>query len=272
MRAPRPFLYTAAVLTVALLLPACSDSSAPTGVGDDPSDPPNGGNDGPTTQFDSEAPPGDSARSFLDDRRFSVVGLEVDYMEGYEPTEAALDSLTMALNRHVSKSSIHVLTPTQIPAADDGPYSSSQVRDLEATHRDHYTRAESDTIWAHFLILDGTFSDENVVGIAYHNTSMAFFGETIEDISGGLNQPSRTKVEATVFRHEFGHNLGLVNNGIPPQEENHHDAENGAHCTNDQCVMYYTIETTDFFSGLVDRPIPAFEQFCTEDMAAQDGE
>ncbi|PSQ81006.1 MAG: hypothetical protein BRD41_03875 [Bacteroidetes bacterium QS_1_63_11] len=110
------------------------------------------------------------------------------------------------------------------------------------------------------------------MGIAYYNTSMAFFGKTIDEITGGLNQPSREKVEATVFRHEFGHNLGLVNNGIPPQQESHHDEENGAHCTNEQCVMYYAIETTDFFSNVFDGTILTFEQFCTEDMAAQDGE
>jgi len=271
MRTSGAFLHAIAVLSVTLLLPACSDSSAPTGVGGDPPNSP-GDDDGTTTQFDSEAPPGDSARSFLSDRRFSVLALEVDYMESYEPTDAAFDSLKTVLNTHLDKSSIHFPSPTRISAAGNGPYSNQQVRDLEEAHRDHYTRAESDTIWAHFLVLDGTFSNENVVGIAYYNTSMAFFGETIDEISGGLNQPSQEKVEATVFRHEFGHNLGLVNNGIPPQEESHHDAENGAHCTNEQCVMYYTIETTDFFSGLIDQPIPAFEQLCTEDMAAQNGE
>ena len=148
-------------------------------------------------------------------------------------------------------------------------YSSQQIRDLEAEHRTHYTRAESDTIRAYFLVLDGKYTREKVVGIAYYNTSMAFFGQTIDDITGGVTQPSQEKVEATVFRHEFGHNLGLVNNGIPPQEGSHHDEENGAHCTEQACVMYHTIETTDYFSNIFDGTVPSFEQFCTEDMAAQ---
>jgi hypothetical protein len=231
------FLRAVAVLGCALLLVGCSDTSSPTGPEDPTDDPTDPGGNGSSVQFDSEAPPGDSARSFLSDRRFTVLRLEVDYMEGYEPTADALDSLRTTLKTHLNKSSIQIPTPTQIPAENGGPYSTDQVRGLEDEHRDHYTRAESDTLHAYFLILDGKYSDENVVGIAYYNTSMAFFGETIDEISGGLNQPSQRKVEATVFRHEFGHNLGLVNNGIPPQEESHHDAEHGAHCTNDQCVI-----------------------------------
>jgi len=272
MRVSRRFLYVIAALGCALLLYGCSDSSTPTSPGDDPPDPPDGSDDdGTTVQFDSEAPPGDSARSFLDDRRFTVLSLEVDYMEGYEPTSEALDSLKTALNRHLNKSSIHIPSPTQIPAEGQSSYSDDEIRSLEEQYRDHYTRAESDTIWAHFLVVDGKYSTENVVGIAYFNTSMAFFGQTIDEISGGVTQPSREKVEATVFRHEFGHNLGLVNNGIPPQQD-HHDEENGAHCTQDQCVMYHAIETTDYFANVFDGTIPTFEQFCTEDMAAQDGQ
>ena len=261
---------TVAVLGLALLLFSCTDASTPTGP-EDPDSPPDSGDDGTTVQFDSEAAPGDSARSFLDDRRFTVLSLEVDYMEGYKPTGAALDSLKTSLNRHVNKSSIHIPSPTQIPAAGEGPYSTDQIRTLEEEHRNHYTRAQSDTIRAYFLVLDGNYSSENVVGIAYYNTSMAFFGKTINDITSGLTAPSQEEVEATVFRHEFGHNLGLVNNGVPMQQ-GHQDDAHGHHCTNEQCVMYHAIETTDYFANVFDGTIPAFEEFCTEDMAAQDGQ
>jgi len=265
MCAFRYILRVAAVLGVVLVLYGCSGSSSPTGPG--ASDPPGSDGGGTATEFDSKAAPGDSARAFLNDRQFTDLRIEVDFMEGYEPTEAGLDSLKASLERHLGKSSIQVNTPTSIPAQGDSTYSTQQVRDLEDEHRDHFTSAGSDTIWAYFIVLDGKFSSENVVGIAYYNTSMAFSGETIDEITGGLSQPSREKVEATVFRHEFGHNLGLVDNGIPMQQD--HKA-NGPHCTVEQCVMYHAIETTDFFSSdLFDGPVPRFEQFGTEDMAAQ---
>jgi hypothetical protein len=257
------------VLSVGLMLAGCTDSSSPTGPADsDPSEP-GGGDGGSVTDFDSEAAPGDSARAFLDDRQFSVLRFEIDYMEGYKPTSDALDSLKTSLNAHLSKSSIKVDETSSIPAAGQGAYTADDIRALEADHRDHYTRAESDTLWAYFLVVDGKFEQENVLGIAYYNTSMAFFGETIDEVSGGLG-PSKMEVEATVFRHEVGHNLGLVNNGIPMQQD-HQDDGNGHHCTNEQCVMYYSIETTDYFSNLFDGTIPGFEQFCTADMEAQGG-
>lgn len=252
------------VLAFALLFYGCSDEASPTGPGGD------GDADAPPTQFDSKAAPGDSAHAFLDDGQFSVLHIEIDYMEGYEPTEPALDSLKTALNTHLSKRSIRIGTPSRVPAAGQDAYSADQVRDLEEQYRDQYTRAQSDTIRAYFLVVDGKYTDENVLGIAYYNTSMAFFGQTLEEITGGLTQPSRENVEATVFRHEFGHNLGLVNNGTPMQQA-HQDDGNGHHCTNEECVMYYAIETTDYFANLFDGTIPDFEELCTEDMSAQRG-
>jgi len=265
--APRPFLRALGILGIALLLYGCSEGSGPAGPDpSDPSEPPGSGGDGSTTEFNSKAAPGDSARAFLSDRQFTELRVEVDFMEGYEPTEAGLDSLKTSLERHLAKSSIQISAPSSIPAEGDSTYSTQQIRQLEEEHRDHFTRAGSDTIWAYFLVVDGKFTDEGVVGIAYYNTSMAFFGETIDEITGGVTQPSREKVEATVFRHEFGHNLGLVNNGIPMQQDHQ---ENGPHCTVEECVMYHAIETADFFSNVFDGTVPEFEQFGTEDMAAQ---
>jgi hypothetical protein len=252
---------------LSLLVFGCSDESSPTGPGaSDPGGDDDGG--GTRTEFNSDAAPGDSARAFLNDDPFPVLAVEIDYMEGHDPTQEALDSLKASLNTHLNKSTIVLRSPTQIPTDDKSTYTADQIRELEDQHRDHYTRAESDTLWAHFLVVDGTFDDENVLGIAYFNTSMAFFGQTIDEVSGGATQPPRYKVEATVFRHEFGHNLGLVSNGTP-MEEDHHDEANGPHCTNDQCVMDHAIETTDYFSNIFDGTVPSFEEFCTADMAAQ---
>ena len=265
----RRFAHVVLVLGIGLFGFGCGDGSGPTGT--DPSDPTDPGDDGSTTAFNSEAPPGDAAQAFLDDRSFTVLRLEVDFMEGHEPTAEALNSLKAELDAHLSKTSINIGPVSRIPAQGRSAYSSQQIRDLEAQHRDHYTRAESDTLQAYFLVVDGEYTEANVLGIAYYNTSMAFFGETIRSISGGVTQPSREKVEATVFRHEVGHNLGLVNNGTPMQQD-HQDDGNGRHCTNQQCVMYYSIETTDYFSNLFDGTIPEFEQFCSEDMQAQGGQ
>jgi hypothetical protein len=246
---------------------ACDSGSSPTGSnGDDTGGGPGDGGGSPPA-FDSRAAPGDSARSFLANDNFDVLAVEVDYMSGYAPTSAGLNDLRSGLVEHVDKSSVTIPAPTEIAADGQSTYTTADVQGLEEEHRDRYTETESDTLWTYVLIVDGTFEQENVVGAAYFNTSHVFFGATIDEISGGLTQPSQAKVEATVFRHEFGHNLGLVNNGTEMQQD-HQDDPNGRHCTNDQCVMYYAIETTDFFANAFDGSVPSFESFCTEDMAA----
>lgn len=229
-----------------------------------------GGDGGSSTEFSSTQPPGASAGAFIDGDPFSTLRLEVDYMPGHAPTHAGLDSLRAELDEHLDKSTIVIEMPTEIPSGGQSEYTSDDVREIENQHRDNYTQGGESTLWAYCVILDGTFATQNVVGIAYLNTSMAFFGETIDEISGGLTQPSPSKVEGTAFRHEFGHNLGLVNNGTPMQDD-HQDDPNGAHCTNDACVMLYAIETTDFFANTFDGTIPQFEPFCTDDIVAQGG-
>lgn len=93
---------------------------------------------------------------------------------------------------------------------------------MEKEHREHFT--EGTTLASYIIFLDGEFSTSNVLGIAYYNTSTAYFHETIDRISGGLGQPSRTKIESTVFAHEFGHLMGLLNNGTDTQDD-HHDSK-----------------------------------------------
>jgi predicted Zn-dependent protease len=127
-----------------------------------------------------------------------------------------------------------------------------------------------DEIGVYFLYTNGNFTENNVLGAAYRNTSMVLFGKKIHDNSGSLGQASRTKLEATVLEHEFGHILGLVDIGSPMQT-NHKDAAHGNHCSNTNCLMYYASETTDILGFLVTGNIPAFDANCAADLHANGG-
>ncbi len=50
-------------------------------------------------------------------------------------------------------------------------------------------------------------------------------------------------IEEAVLVHEAGHNLGLVDNGIPMQTP-HKDAQHGNHDSNQNCVMYWAVESS----------------------------
>lgn len=256
MHFPKRNLALFSLLFMLFTAIGCSDST--TGPGDD------------GDSFNSQAAPGASAEAFLRADQFTTLNLEIDYMPGEEPTQQALDSLKTFLQDRLNKTTINFRTPTEIPSGGESEYSSSEIRSLEDQHRNNFTQGGSSTLEAYFIFLDGQYQAQaNVVGIAYYNTSMAFFGPTIDDISGGVTQPPEYKVEGTVFRHEFGHNMGLVGNGTPVQSS--HKTSNGPHCTNDGCLMEPEVETSDFFANIFDGDIPDLKQFCVQDLQANGG-
>ncbi len=226
----------------------------------------NGNNDG--NEFSSTQDVGDSASDFLSNSNYSSLTIEIDYVKGFQPTQNALNNLRSFLQSRLNKTNISISLDDEIPSPGKSPYSAQEAFDLEKEHRDTFT--EGNTIAAYFLILDGQFEQENVLGFAYFNTSMALLGGTIEENSGGFNQPSRETVETTVFQHEFGHILGLVGNGTPTVQD-HQDEANGAHCDVDSCLMYFAVRTSDFTSNLMGGNVPELDSQCIQDLQANGG-
>ena len=244
-------------LILSFTIYGCLDSS--TGAG--------GGNE----QFMNRANPGASAQSFLSGDNFTNLELEIDYMPGQQPTQEALDSLKNFLQGRLNKTQVTINPPTEIQSGGEDAYSAEEVRALEEQHRDNYTETtSSNTLHAYFLVVDGEYQQqENVLGIAYYNTSMAFFGQTINEVSSGVGAPPKEKIEGTVFQHEFGHTLGLVGSGTPTQSD--HKTAGSAHCTVDGCLMEPSVETTDFFANLFDGDIPDLQAQCITDLQANGG-
>ncbi len=239
------FLFT-------FIIYSCSDQ--PTQVDDDPS-----------ADFGHTHNPGASNEAFITSDEYDELVLEIQYMPGVEPRQESIDNLQEFLEKHLDKASVTILPPQEIPSGEQDSYTANEVRDLENEHREIFT--EGSTLASYAIFLDGEFDNGNVLGIAYYNTSTAYFGETIDRISGGIGQPSRVQIESTVFNHEFGHLMGLVNNGTDMQDD-HHDSENGAHCTEDECLMYFQVNTTDFFANIFDGSVPELDEFCVADIEA----
>ncbi|MDZ7716652.1 MAG: zinc-dependent metalloprotease family protein [Balneolaceae bacterium] len=256
----KPYLI---IITLILSLAAynCSTSTS-SNSGDSDTDP-------PPKEFNSQAQPGDSAASYLQSDQYTSLQIEIDYMQGYEPTQEALNSLETFLQNRLNKSSI-TFNISEIPARNEGPYSTSDIDQIEDEVRDNYTEAGSNTLHAHFLIVDGEFEQSNVLGIAYWNTSMALFGEAIASISDNPPvTPSRQQVEGTVFRHEVGHNLGLVGIGSPhPSGQQSH--QDGSHCTVDGCLIQASVRTGDIFQNFSGE-VPELDALCIEDLQANGG-
>jgi len=217
--------------------------------------------------------PGTSANDFLADSNYTDLVVEIDYMPGYAPNERALDSLKAFFQQRTQKSSITIKSPTEISSGGQDRYSAADVRSLEQQHRSTFT--EGDTLAAYAMIVDGKYQGQNLLGIAYFNTSNAFFGPAYEEASSGVGSPSRYQIEALSFRHEFGHLFGLV--GIPrsgtEMQTPHKDPDHGNHCDDDTCLMYYASETTDLVGNTLgsDGEIPALDANCKADLQANGG-
>lgn len=242
-------------------LVACSDD------GSNPTDP--GGNGDPVP-YDHALAPGASSADFLTSDDYDRLVVQVQYVEGHRPSDAGLQHLRDFLASRLNKPSgvtVQIGAPLQIQS--QATYSAAEIRTLEQAHRTVFT--EEGTLAAYLLFLDGAFAQaDNVLGLAYNNTSMAIFQEKIEANTGGALQPSQSVVEGTVANHEVGHLLGLVNNGAAMVAP-HQDPANGHHCDDEQCLMYYAVRTTDFLDNLLGGTVPSLDQDCLNDLQAAGG-
>jgi hypothetical protein len=208
---------------------------------------------------------GTSAHDLLAADRYTSLVVEIDYMPGFEPDATSIQQLNTFLNTHINKPGGIRIVPHQVPVSGKTTLSISELVQLEKQYRSSFTI--DSTLTVYMLLCDASYSDdENTLAISYWNTSTCLFGKSIAESSGAQEQVSRTNLLTTLLEHEFGHLLGLVNQGSPMQRD-HRDAANGAHCDNPECLMYHAIETADNLG----RNIPVLDAACLSDLKANGG-
>ncbi len=188
----------------------------------------------------------------------SAIVVEVDYASGAEPYTGGgggeVDDLWTIFGDNAKRlfgDSKTVTYPNQLEQMQELTDVSGESFSTEeiVAIADRY-RGEADsssTVTYYVLWLDGRFRDDevqqNVIGVSVGTTRIiAMFKPVIRSIAvpGGGRVLERF-AEQTTLVHEFGHAVGLVNNGIPLTSD-HHDSNNGAHCTNRDCVMFWSNE------------------------------
>lgn len=273
---PRSLPLTLALPFLLYTSGSCSsDSSVPSGSSGRQYHSPNESSD-----YNSHLAPGAAAHDLLSADTYQSLAIEIQAMQGFEPTAQTKANLVQFISARVNKpGGVTVLDDPSIPPQGKGPYSLNDVGMLEAANRLHYTTGKSAVVY--FLFLDGSSTDDDpnkgtaVLAYAYQNTSMAVFEKTIQQNSGSLpTQVSAATLETTVVEHEFGHLLGLVNlNPGTPMRAAHQDTAHGNHCNVQSCLMYWSANTTDVLANILSlggKP-PTLDSQCLLDLQGNGG-
>jgi len=242
------------LLTTIILILGCSKNE----VSNNPANP---------SAFHSR-PVGASANELLSGNTYKSLKVEVQYMTGFEPDAFAINHLQSFLAGYVNKPNGVTVVTKEIPANANTTLTVEDIINIEKVNRSAFSNANEMAIY--ILFTNGVYNENNVLGVAYRNTSSALFGKKIKDNSGGIGQTSRAKLEATVLEHEVAHLLGLVDAGTAMQTS-HKDASHGSHCNNENCLMYYASETTEILGFLLTGNIPSLDANCINDLRGNGG-
>lgn len=233
----------------------------------------NNGNSGGVDMSANLQPTGSSSNDLLSDITYTSMVIELVYVEGFQPTQEAINNFVSFLEDRTFKPGGITVQSRSIPSPGLSPYTTQEIADIESANRTRYNNDNQIAVWAFFADgeADGNSNTELTLGTAYRNTSFVIYEESIEELSGGTFQPSQTVLESTVIHHEFGHILGLTNLGTPLQSD-HEDDNNPKHCDVEACLMYFQAETGAGAMGMVPGgTVPQLDSQCIADLQANGG-
>jgi len=221
----------------------------------------------------NQQPTGTSANDLLSDENFTSMVIEIAYVEGFAPTQNAINNLATFLENRTHKPNGITITTKEITPSGNTTYTIQDVINIENANRTKYNNSNQIAVWILFIDGESASNTNNgvVLGTAYRNTSFVIFEETIQSLTDGTFEPDRDIVETTVITHEFGHILGLTNLGTPMQTQ-HEDTEHSKHCNNNDCLMYWSAETDSGLENLIgSSSSPQLDSQCIADLQANGG-
>ena len=223
--------------------------------------------------FNNRQTTGSSANDILSDTKFTSIVVELVYVEGFEPTQTAVNNFVSFLASRVHKPNGIRVEKRAFPSLGQDIYEIEEIADIERNERQHYNIGDELAIWAYFS--DGKSDNDEgnsfVLGTAYWNTSFVIFQETLESLSNSPTEPNRSVLESTVINHEFGHILGLTNSGTPLQSD-HEDEENPGHCDVESCLMFWESELNSAVGNIMGTGLaPELDAQCIADLQANGG-
>ncbi|QNM85023.1 membrane metalloprotease [Polaribacter pectinis] len=230
-------------------------------------------NNGSTNVVLNRQTTGSSANDLLSADTFKKMIVEIAYVEGFKPTETALNNFKNFIQNRTNKPNGVEFVTKVIPTTGKTVYTLDEVVDIEKEHRTKYNSNETIAVWV--LFINGKSSRDNnqgsILGSAYWNTSFVIYEETIQGLSDSTFEPERSLLESSVINHEFGHILGLTNLGSNLQSD-HEDSDHPKHCIEEDCLMYWAAETSQGIGSMISGgQVPTLDAQCLADLKANGG-
>jgi predicted Zn-dependent protease len=145
------------------------------------------------------------------------------------------------------------------------------VEDVLQMAKDYPVSEQKGVTQFQIFFVKGNASDNpSIIGFHISNTQiMVIFKDVVKSTAIGNAEIVPKYVEQATLVHEMGHALGLVNNGLPMQSP-HNDSKHHAHCSNENCVMYYANEGSASLMKyiqkiLLENRLVMFDQHCVND-------
>lgn len=216
---------------------------------------------------------GSSGSDLLSDMVFTSMNIEIVYVEGFRPTDNAINIFRNFLEDRVHKPDGIQINLRSVESSARTPFSKDDITAVERETRALYNVGDEIAVWIYFA--DGEKEEESensiTLGSAFRNTSIIIYEKTINDFASRNGAPPKAVIEAATLNHEFGHLFGLVDLGINPVSD-HEDPEKEGHCDIEDCLMRASIE---FGSGVIDiingTGLPELDDACIQDLQSVGG-
>ncbi|HEX7665462.1 MAG TPA: hypothetical protein VF407_13145 [Polyangiaceae bacterium] len=246
------FVWTLASL---FLFASCSSSSG--GGSSENGDGSSNGGGGGSDQGQASGSVGQPSSATLFSPAITDVSIEIDYAKDAAPYTGSAGTTSDVFTimgdnvaRIFQNAPKHVTIPStldQMQELDDvtaTSFTNDAILAIATAHRDQKNTASTATFYIVFVngyYDQGQGPDHGIIGVSLGDTGViAMFKPVIAGTQSTLPGTPQY-VEQSTLVHEFGHAVGLVNNGITMTTP-HQDSAHGAHCTNTKCTMYWENE------------------------------
>ncbi len=159
---------------------------------------------------------GDSAHDLLSNDKFTKLKVEIAYVDGFQPTQEAMDGFVAYLKKRTFKEVVDI-EYNKLESPNEESLTLDEISDLESDNRTLYNDGDTLAVYIYFsdAPADGDDEDEGLVtlGAVYRNTSMIIHEVTVRKLADQSIFISDADVESSTLNHEFGHLFGLVNLG-----------------------------------------------------------